>query len=525
MNYSRSSSANRARSVFLGWLVLSGAVAAQSPPPSDQPASSNAGLAGTEVAILNDAASIYRAASNLQLKGTKVIERHDEFVDHVARSSFSLVLTPDNRFRQETTSQAGEVLHVCDGQKHWTYTARTHRYSAAPVSSDPLFLFGGRVDLRFLTDRLLSAQFLRQEDLQMDSGKHLCDVIQAHYQRADPAARVQFGDVLFWIDHTSHWVWKVQSELHAKVGDTGTTVTNTETTVYTDVQMNVELAADAFAFVPPPGATEQASAPPASRLGLLGRPAPDFKLTSLDGEEVQLSALKGKVVLLDFWASGSEPDRAALPSLLRLSNEFRQQDVVIVGINRYEDAQTVRAFLGTDRYEYPIVICPRGNPVIESYAVGTLPTLVLIDKNGVVSLYRTGFTSATEETLRTALVRVTGPGYVSPQPGGPDAAGVYSVGNGVTAPVPTYKPDPHYSKEALKAKYEGTVVLWITIDASGAVTECRVVKPLGLGLDEQAVETVKTWKFNPATKEGAPVPVRVMVEVSFKLGDWAHRSQ
>jgi TonB family protein len=95
--------------------------------------------------------------------------------------------------------------------------------------------------------------------------------------------------------------------------------------------------------------------------------------------------------------------------------------------------------------------------------------------------------------------------------------GVYSVGGGVSEPIPIYKPDPSYSEEARKAKYQGTVVLWIIVDASGAVTDCRVVKPLGLGLDEKAVETVKTWKFKPAQKNGTPVPVRVMVEVSFRL--------
>jgi TonB family protein len=60
-------------------------------------------------------------------------------------------------------------------------------------------------------------------------------------------------------------------------------------------------------------------------------------------------------------------------------------------------------------------------------------------------------------------------------------------------------------------------VLYIIIDAKGDVTECRVVKPLGLGLDEKAVETVRTWKFKPAMRNGTPVPVRVMVEVSFRL--------
>lgn len=108
-------------------------------------------------------------------------------------------------------------------------------------------------------------------------------------------------------------------------------------------------------------------------------------------------------------------------------------------------------------------------------------------------------------------------GGLGPGEGGGIGGGVYSVGGNVSAPVPIYKPEPAYSEEARKAKYQGTVVLWIVVDAAGTVTDCKVVKPLGLGLDEKAEETVRTWKFKPALKNGTPVPVRVMVEVQFRL--------
>lgn len=105
-----------------------------------------------------------------------------------------------------------------------------------------------------------------------------------------------------------------------------------------------------------------------------------------------------------------------------------------------------------------------------------------------------------------------GPGDFAGVGGGP-----FSVGGSVLAPIPIYKPEPAYSEEARKAKYQGTVVLLIVVDALGNVTYCRVVKPLGMGLDEKADETVRTWKFKPATRGGVPVPVRVYVEVTFRL--------
>jgi protein TonB len=116
----------------------------------------------------------------------------------------------------------------------------------------------------------------------------------------------------------------------------------------------------------------------------------------------------------------------------------------------------------------------------------------------------------------TGIGSGTGAG-LGPGQGAGTGGGVYSVGGNVSAPIPIYKPEPPYSEQARKAKYQGTCVLWIVVDAQGNVTSAQVVKPLGMGLDENALKTVKTWKFKPAQRNGAPVPVRVMVEVQFRL--------
>ena len=98
-----------------------------------------------------------------------------------------------------------------------------------------------------------------------------------------------------------------------------------------------------------------------------------------------------------------------------------------------------------------------------------------------------------------------------------DVGKVYQVGDDVTAPVPIYKPEPAYTKEARAAKLEGTDVFWIVVDTSGNVADAELLRGVGKGLDESAMQTARTWKFKPAMKKGKPVPVRVVVEVSFRL--------
>lgn len=88
---------------------------------------------------------------------------------------------------------------------------------------------------------------------------------------------------------------------------------------------------------------------------------------------------------------------------------------------------------------------------------------------------------------------------------------------GVTRPQAIFKPDPPYTKEAKDAKIQGVVVLRISVDANGNVTDAEVEKGLDKGLDESAVNTLKTWKFKPATKNDKPISSKVTIEVDFKL--------
>jgi len=109
-------------------------------------------------------------------------------------------------------------------------------------------------------------------------------------------------------------------------------------------------------------------------------------------------------------------------------------------------------------------------------------------------------------------------GGVGPGIGGGYGGGVFRPGvGGVTAPRAIYKPDPEYSEEARKAKYQGTVVLGLIVDAAGRPRGLKVEHGLGMGLDEKALEAVRNWKFEPAEKDGKPVAVAISVEVEFRL--------
>jgi TonB family protein len=108
-------------------------------------------------------------------------------------------------------------------------------------------------------------------------------------------------------------------------------------------------------------------------------------------------------------------------------------------------------------------------------------------------------------------------GGVGPGEGGGFGAGVYSIGGGVTKPVPIYAPEPEYSDEGRRARVQGTVIVELIVDPSGKTRNFKVLQSLGLGLDEQALKTVATWRFKPGTKDGKAVAVIADIYLGFHL--------
>jgi TonB family protein len=100
---------------------------------------------------------------------------------------------------------------------------------------------------------------------------------------------------------------------------------------------------------------------------------------------------------------------------------------------------------------------------------------------------------------------------------GPADPAVFKVGKDLKAPRAISSPEPNFSQAARYERYQGVIVLYVVIDKEGNVAKVNVVRPLGLGLDEQAAAGIKTWRFNPAMHDGQPVAVALNIEVSFNL--------
>jgi len=160
----------------------------------------------------------------------------------------------------------------------------------------------------------------------------------------------------------------------------------------------------------------------------------------------------------------------------------------------------------------PTVVVPPDIKV----AMNNMPNLgdpkssAIIPSNGTGS--GSGIGSGSGGGVGSGDGRGVGPGSEAGMGGG-----VFRIGKGVTPPRVIYQTDPEFSEEARKAKYQGTCVLGLIVDANGHPTAIRVINALGMGLDEKAIESVKNWKFEPGKKDGHDVAVEIAVEVDFHL--------
>ena len=158
---------------------------------------------------------------------------------------------------------------------------------------------------------------------------------------------------------------------------------------------------------------------------------------------------------------------------------------------------------------------------VEDPKLALTPTIIAPDLPNINApnygdpLGRLGIPSA-GNGIGTGIGSGRGPG-VGPGSGGGFGGGAYKIGGGVSAPVPVFRPEPEYSEEARKAKWQGAVLLQLVVDENGVPQEIKVVRSLGLGLDQKAIEAVQKWRFKPGLKDGKPVPVSANIEVNFRL--------
>lgn len=319
------------------------------------------------------------------------------------------------RMRLEFDNSTINGTAVFDGEKSWLYLPSFGQYNVrygdtlpdAGDSSVPI------PDLRSQTsryparykaigERLNSAEVKGHEEISLTGVATRCTVIEASY---DSPPGVRKGEIrrTFWIDPATSLVLRERSIASSQPPNLDDRIVVTQDIEFTTARGGAELPEQLFQFEPPEDAVA------VSRFGrggtvnkvATGTAAPDFTLSDLNGNTWKLSDLRGKAVLLDFWATWCLPCRVDMPHIEALHREFKDGGLVVLGVNG-EDSQQPAAFLLEQGYTFP-TLSDAGYAVAKQFQVHVIPTMVVIDKQGLISDFFLG--SQKEETLRHAVLR------------------------------------------------------------------------------------------------------------------------
>jgi len=180
---------------------------------------------------------------------------------------------------------------------------------------------------------------------------------------------------------------------------------------YTDVKAGNDAAtppkATEFAWAPPQGARDFAALAAADEkpeaTALEGKAAPDFTLKGVDGKEVKLSAMKGKVVVLDFWATWCPPCRASLPHLDETNKEFAAKGVQFFAVNLEEEQDVVKKFIADTKLATTVLFDSTG-ATAQSYGASAIPETVVVGKDGKIKKVLVGFSpDESPKALKAAI--------------------------------------------------------------------------------------------------------------------------
>jgi thiol-disulfide isomerase/thioredoxin len=347
--------------------------------PENADASATAGKA-----LLSKVAENYRNLKTARFEFEEITERTGEHSASRRTVHCKTLISPPGKLRVETTGAGEPSILISDGQTTWQYFPEANEFTKVPTGMQPLgsSLLGAYVWLGRIRE---PAKIVRQERL----GAADCTVVrigrEGGYTRT------------LWIDSKTDMIWK--EELNE--ASTTETVPSRKIEIrFTVVNTQETFAPELFVFDPSKTqAKDRREQQQKAAVTTAGSEAPDFTLRDLEGKEVRLSELRGKAVLLDFWATWCAPCRAVMPVVELLHREFKDKGLAVFGVDD-EDPQVVGKFLQKFGYTLPTLLDP-DKQVASKFEVGGIPTTILIDKQGKIALFK--IESGTYEELRDAL--------------------------------------------------------------------------------------------------------------------------
>jgi len=330
----------------------------------------------TAMQILERTAAVYKKLDSYKFKVTIQMQRGGKAYDQHETISGERT----GKYRIEDDDPQGQV-QVSDAQTKWVLDRGSNRYTKAAVTAADATPIS---DFENINKDVLKVT-IKQELQYHEAGKTGMEYRIAVVRESWPQGT---------LSGVEHMTYAIDEETYTILDVATVAGDDWKDVFYSPVKWNEAVPQADFAFTPPESAKEAASVPPAKMqpVVLVGSQAPDFTLDDTNGKAVSLHDLRGKVVLLDFWASWCGPCRELTPYIQYIHEQMGDKGVVVLGLNDGEDLDTVNQFMKEESITFPELLGCEPD-VAMSYFLDGFPTTVVIDRQGKIVYYEDGFRS------------------------------------------------------------------------------------------------------------------------------------
>ena len=362
--------------------------------------------------LIEQVDAAYSKLKSLELAGTYSADLDAAGETKKEQKKFTASFVAPNKFRHEMEQ---DLLLGSTGEKAYAYLQERNRYSQADAPRE-------KAELEKLPEPIPQAIQMQNPSLMLAVVKSAGSLLSETFSEIRKGEDVRIDGSAFQalqmtlpnqavvtmlFNPETHLLRQARADFKPVLEKRGTPDVKQAlfTVDYTSVKPDAPVKEDQFAWAPPKTARDiaevaeaQAGAAddsPASKLE--GQAAPDFKLKDMDGKEVALSGLKGKVVVLDMWATWCPPCRASLPHLDKLYQSVKDNGVNIYAVNLQEDKEDVAQFVKNTKLTVPVLLDTDG-AVAQKYKASAIPETVIIGKDGKIAKVFIGFGG--EETAK-----------------------------------------------------------------------------------------------------------------------------
>jgi len=317
-------------------------------------------------------------------------------------------VNPDRKRMESKSQMGGSNTMVADGEYTWLYIPMLNQYTKWAALTEPRSMLAslGISNLPDPQQMYKDLKTLRAELVKVGGKEYDCWLLESKIDKFSmpqmKGLELTDGLAKFWISKDLKIVLQMAMSGKMQGGPMPAPVEMQQKMTMISLKLDVDLPDSLFHFTPPEGAKEVAdfAMPGVSKPDLAGKPAPTFRLQSLDGRTHDLAELKGKVVFLDFWTTWCGPCRKEMPELDKLHQEYRDSGLVLIGLDVAEDREIVEQYLKKSGVSYAIALTS-GTDLVSAYKISAFPTHVLIGRDGTIVDYQVG--SGGPEALRSLL--------------------------------------------------------------------------------------------------------------------------